>query len=206
MSFKFSLGNSKTTISCDDAESEEENESEVTVIDNNIYFYCPVSNESILALTKHIREITKKNMILGITYNIEPPNINLYINSQGGCVYSALSILDIIINNKVKINSIITGVCMSAATLISMVCHNRYITPNGYMLIHNMSIGGFWGKMHEFEDEMKNMTQLTKSLKNIYKNYGKINKTQIDSLLKKDLLLNSSVAKKYGFIDEIKLI
>ena len=205
MSFKFSLGNSKTTISCDDAE-EEEDVSEVTVIDNNIYFYCPVSNESILALTKHIREITKKNMILGITYNIDPPDINLYINSQGGCVYSALSILDIIINNKVKINSIITGVCMSAATLISMVCHNRYITPNGYMLIHNMSIGGFWGKMHEFEDEMKNMTQLTKSLKNIYKNYGKINKTQIDSLLKKDLLLNSSIAKKYGFVDEIKLI
>ena len=95
---------------------------------------------------------------------------------------------------------------MSAATLISMVCHNRYISPNGYMLIHNMSIGGFWGKMHEFEDEMKNMTQLTKSLKNIYKTYGKINRTQIDSLLKKDLLLNSSVAKKYGFVDEIKLV
>ena len=56
-------------------------------------------------------------MILSITYNIEPPDINLYISGQGGCVYSALSVLDIIINNKVKINSII-GVCMSAATLI----------------------------------------------------------------------------------------
>ena len=206
MSVKFNLSRAGTTISCDDADPEDETVSEVTVIDNNIYFYCPVSNESILQLTKHIREITKKNMILGITYNIEPPDINLYINSQGGCVYSALSVLDIIINNKVKINSIITGVCMSAATLISMVCHNRYITPSGFMLIHNMSIGGFWGKMHEFEDEMKNMTQLTKSLKNIYKTYGKINKTQIDSLLKKDLLLNSSVALKYGFVDEVKLI
>ena len=95
---------------------------------------------------------------------------------------------------------------MSAATLISMVCHNRYITPNGYMLIHNMSIGGFWGKMHEFEDEMKNMTQLTKKLKSIYKDYGSINKTQLDSLLKKDLLLNSTVALKYKFVDEIKVV
>jgi len=185
---------------------EEEIEPEVKIVDNNIYFYCPVNNKTILDLTLAVKDVTKKMLIAGITFGIDPPDINLYINSEGGCVYSALSILDTILNNKVNINTIISGVCMSAATLISMMGHKRYITPNSYMLIHNMSIGGFWGKMHEFEDEMKNMTQLTKNLKKIYNDYGNITKTQLDSLLKKDLLLNPNIAKKYGFVDEIKSI
>jgi ATP-dependent Clp protease protease subunit len=182
---------------------EEEYECNVKIVDNNIYFYCEVSNETVLQLTLSLKEVTKKMQIAGITFGIPPPDINLYINSRGGCVYSALSILDTILNNKVKINTVVSGVCMSAATLISMMGHKRYITPNSYMLIHNISINEFWGKMHEFEDEMKNMTQLTKNIKKIYSDYGNINKTQLDSLLKKDLLLSANIAKKYGFVDEI---
>ena len=187
-----------------DEEDEEEKEEEVIkVIDNNIYFYTEVSEKSIMELTLKLKEVTKKNLILGITYDITPPDINLYINSQGGCVYSALSIIDLIINNKVTINTIITGVCMSAATLISIMGHNRYIMPNSYMLIHNIS-SGFWGKMHEFEDEMQNLKELTNKIIKIYQSYSKITKKQLDNLLKKDLLINSEQALKFEFIDKIK--
>ena len=55
MSIKFKLnGTKRTTISCD-GENEEEPTYEVKVIDNNIYFYCPVDNDTILQLTSHIR-------------------------------------------------------------------------------------------------------------------------------------------------------
>ena len=70
------------------------------------------------------------------------------------------------------------------------------------MLIHQLSTV-FWGKMHEFEDEMKNMNKLTSNLKHIYKEYGSITKKQLDDLLKKDLLLDSKTCLKYGFVDEI---
>ena len=178
-------------------------ENEVTVVDNNIYFYSDVSPKSIKELLVNIKEITKKNQILSITYGIDAPPINLYINSEGGCLYSALSVIDIISSNKVPINTIVSGVCMSAATLILLSGHNRIMMPNSYMLIHNIS-SGFWGKMHEFEDEMKNLNELTKKLKDIYKKNSNITKAQLDKILKTDVIIPSIDCLKYGLIDEIK--
>ena len=73
---------------------------------------------------------------------------------------------NIILNNDVPIHTIITGHACSAASILSIIGAKRYIAPNSYMLIHNIS-SGFWGKMHEMEDEMKN-------LENIIKLYSKI--------------------------------
>jgi ATP-dependent Clp endopeptidase proteolytic subunit ClpP len=184
-------------------EPESVEEKSVTIVDNNIYFYTEVSIKAIKELLLHIKEITKKNQIIGITYGIEEPPINLYINSEGGCLYSALSIIDIISSNKVHINTIISGVCMSAATLIFLSGHTRYMMRNSYMLIHNIS-SGFWGKMHEFEDEMKNLTELTKKLKTIYKQNSNITKSQLDKILKTDVLITAENCLKYGLVDEIK--
>ena len=186
-------------------ETEEEQTYETCVVinDNNIYFYTEVSADSIKELLIHIKEITKKNQIIGITYGIDPPPINLYINSEGGCLYSALSIIDIISFNPVIINTIVSGVCMSAATFILLSGHNRYMMPNSYMLIHNIS-SGFWGKMHEFEDEMKNLNELTKKLKNIYKKTSNITQKHLDKILKTDVLIPAYDCLKYGFIDGIK--
>ena len=92
---------------------------------------------------------------------------------------------------------------MSAATLLFLSGHSRYIMENSYMLIHNIS-SGFWGKMHEFEDEMKNLTELTKKLKSIYTKNSTISKTQLDKLLKTDVLITSHQCLKYGLVDEIK--
>ena len=189
----------------DNEDEENTDEKEVKVIDNNIYFYTDVSSNSIKELIVLLKEVTKKNQIIGITFGIDPPPVNIYINSEGGCLYSALSIIDIISSNIIPVNTIISGVCMSAATLISLSGHNRYMMPNSYMLIHNIS-SGFWGKMHEFEDEMKNLTELTKKLKNIYKTNSKITKLQLDKILKTDLLIPANECLKFGLIDEIKIL
>lgn len=196
---------SKKIVICsneEDSDEEEQVEKLVTVVDNNIYFYTDVCEKSIKELILHIKEITKKNQILGITFGIDPPKINIYINSHGGCLYSALAIIDIIASNPVEINTIVSGVCMSAATLILLSGHNRFIMPNSYMLIHNIS-SGFWGKMHEFEDEMKNLNELTKKLKEIYKKNSNISRSQLDKLLKTDIIIPADECLKYGLIHEI---
>ena len=83
-----------------------------------------------------------------------------------------------------------------------MVGKNRQITKNSYMLIHNIS-SGFWGKMHEIEDEMKNLKLLTRDIRKMYQQYTNITMKQLDQLLKKDLLLNAKTCLNYGLIDEI---
>ena len=197
-----SIRSGKYRLEEEDAEPEEESDKGIIIQDNDIYFYSPVSSESVLKLNTAIKSITKCLQMWGIQFGVEPPPINIYIHSEGGEVHSALSTFDLIHNNPVHINTIITGNASSAATIISMAGHTRKITANSYMLIHNIS-SVFWGKMHEFEDEMKNMAKLTTNLKKIYNECGNITKKQLDDLLRKDLLLDAKTCIRYGFVDEI---
>lgn len=188
----------KMKESDENSDYEEEN---IKVINNDIYFYSDVTNESILELTIAIKKLTNELLIKNISYNVEIP-INLHINSDGGDVYAVLSIINLMENNKIDINTIIEGKACSAATILSLFGTNKYITRNSYMLIHNIS-SDFWGKMHEIEDEMKNLILLTKDVKKIYKSYSSISVKQLETLLKKDLLLDAGTCLKYGLVDDI---
>ena len=165
----------------EEEETTEEGE-EVKVIDNNIYFYCPVSMNSILELTLSIKKLTTQLIMMQVQFgSCFDPNINLNINREGGDVVAMLGIVDIILNNKVPIYTIITGHACSAASILSIIGAKRYIAPNSYMLIHNIS-STFWGKAHEFEDEMKNINKLTANLKKLYSTHGDIPKTKLEAL------------------------
>ena len=50
---------------------------------------------------------------------------------------------------------------------------------------------------------MKNLMLLTKDIKKIYRKYSSITVKQLDTLLKKDLLLNANTCIKYGLVDDI---
>ena len=168
---------------------------------NHIYFYSPVNDKTALALNMTINEVTNKVMKNCVDFEM-CPNIYLHINSGGGEVNAALSTVDTIRNNKIPIVSIIEGSAASAATLISIVCHERHIHKHAMMLIHQIS-GGFWGKMEEFKDEMKNMKQTMKIIMKIYKEYGKIPEEKLSELLKKDIWWKSKKCLKMGLVDKV---
>ena len=182
-------------------EDEEDCEDCIKVIDNHIYFYSNVSTKSILELTQLIKKLTKDLLVLNVQYNTDV-EICLHINSGGGDVFAILSCIHLIENNKININTIVEGQACSAATILSMIGKTRQITENSYMLIHNIS-SGFWGKMHEFEDEIKNLKLLTKDIRKMYTKYTSIKIKQLDQLLKKDLLLHAKICLSYGLVDEI---
>ena len=179
----------------------DERDRDIKVIDNHIYFYSDVSIKSILELTDMIKKLTKELLMLNIQFNTNV-EIYIHINSGGGDVFAVLSCIHLIENNKININTIVEGQACSAATILSIIGKKRQITQNSYMLIHNIS-SGFWGKMHEFEDEMKNLKLLTKDIRKMYNKYTNINTRQLDQLLKKDLLLHAKTCVSYGLVDEI---
>lgn len=185
----------------EDEEEETDGEEYIKVLDNHIYFYSDVSIKSILELTEIIKKLTKDLLLLNIQFDTDV-EIWLHINSGGGDVFAVLSCIHLIENNKININTIVEGQACSAATILSMIGKTRQITQNSYMLIHNIS-SGFWGKMHEFEDEMKNLKLLTKDIRKMYNKYTNINTRQLDQLLKKDLLLNAKTCVSYGLVDDI---
>ena len=181
---------------------EEEEETEITVINNEIFFYCYIDKSSILKLRTEITKLSNKNKLLAINNSIPIPPIKLYINSEGGELASALSIVDFIIRSEVPIHTIIEGEAASAATLISVVGHRRFITKNSHMLIHQVR-GGIWGKMAEFEEEIQNMKMYSDKLISIYKKYTNIREEKLIKILKKDILWDSKKCLKYGLVDEI---
>ena len=226
MDYDFSLKRGKKRFRCED-EEEEESDSDskkkepkskkekfgtkklgedksisISSINNHIYFYCSVSKSSALSLNKEIRTVTRDLLTYSRKYGMNPPPIYLHINSYGGSVFAGLSIIDQIKENAIPIYSVIEGAAASAATMISVCCDKRFIKPNSYMLIHQLS-SGFWGKMNEFQDEIANLKELMKVIKKIYIENTKLKSDELDDILKHDLWWNASVCKKKGLVDKI---
>lgn len=183
-------------------EDEEADDELIECINNNIYFYNEITTYSCFKLRIILKKLIDKQLIYSIQNSCDIIPINLHINSQGGDITAALCIVDTIINSKVPINTIIEGEAASAATIISVVGHKRFINPNAHMLIHQIR-AGFWGKIDECKDEMKNIKKYSKIIKKIYKEYTTLSDDKIDNFLKKDIYWGSRLCLKYGLVDEI---
>jgi len=185
-----------------DDDNEETGEEMVKKEFNRIYFYADVNDESCLELNRQLKVTEKELLCLAHNYSCTPPPIFIHINSNGGDIFAAMSVIDTIRLCKVKTISIVEGGAASAATMISVVADKRIITKNAHMLIHQLS-SDFWGKMHEIEDEMKNLKKLMERIKHIYMEKANIPKSKLNKLLKHDLWLSSDECKKYGLVDKI---
>lgn len=176
----------------------------VSVINNNeLYFYEGINPTSILLLNKTISDLSRHMLITQITFDLpQPPHIKLHINSDGGEVFSALSLVDRIRSSKVPIHSYAEGLVASAATLISVSCQKRYIGRNAIILIHQVR-SWFEGTYEDFKDEKQNMDLIMKLVKDVYLKHTKFKENELDELLKRDIYLNAEDAIKYGIADEI---
>lgn len=179
------------------------NEIETKVVDNHIYYYSSVNKKSALELNMKLKEVENKLIKKYNDYNGHQEYIYLHINSFGGSVFSAFSVIDTIKNSKIPVVSIIEGAAASAATLISVMCDYRIIYENSYMLIHQLS-SGTWGKMSELEDEMENLKELMTAIRKIYKESTNIPEGEINEILKHDLWWNPQICLQKGLVDEIK--
>jgi ATP-dependent Clp endopeptidase proteolytic subunit ClpP len=176
----------------------------VSVIDNNeLYFYNDVNTESALIVNKTLSDLARQLLIAKITFDLqETPHIKLHINSDGGEVFGALSIVDRIQASKVPVHSYAEGLVASASTLISVSCHKRYIRKNTILLIHQVR-SWFEGTYEDFNDEKQNMDLIMKVVKDIYLKHTKFTEDELNTLLKRDIYLNADDAIKYGLADEI---
>ena len=184
--------------------SSESGENIVKANGNHIYLYSEIDRKTAYDVNHQIKSIsndlkTIKNLM---TIPNNETQIYLHINSYGGSVFDALSIIDTIQNCNVPVYSIIEGCAASAATLISVVCNKRYITKNSYMLIHELR-SGIWGKYSEIEEEYENLTSLMDTLFSIYQENTNIkNQKTLKNLLKKDSWWNAEICLKKGLVDE----
>jgi ATP-dependent protease ClpP protease subunit len=185
----------------DDDEYDESSLRRITCEENHIYFHAEVDRGSVFEMIEHLRKCELKNIVNAHKSCIDEIPIYLHINSFGGSVFDAMTAIDAIQSCKVPVYTIIEGSTASAGTLISIVGVKRFMRPNAYMLIHQLS-SGFWGKMSELTDEFENNTLLMNKIKNLYKDYASIPRKDLAEILKHDLWWDFDKCKKYGLVDE----
>lgn len=186
-----------------DSDSTKSSKETLNISNNQIFFYDDVTRQSIFTLNRQLDATSKSIQIFKIHYNLPTLTpIQLFINSEGGEVFSAFSAVDRITSSVVPVHSYVEGFCASAATLLSVCCHKRYIRKNGFMMIHQLS-GGVWGNFETIKEESENMELLMKCIKRIYLQHTKIPENDLIEILKHDTYLDAEECLKYGLVDEI---
>ncbi len=174
--------------------------------ENHLYFYEDIDSGSSLRLIRELKSLDmlflKERLERGVAPNYPYPPIWLHIQSDGGDVFSSLAIADTIKTLKCPVYSIIEGSACSGATIISSVCKTRYILPNSFMMIHQVS-GGNWGTYAEHKDEMKILSMIMKSLTSFYVKHSLLTKKEVREMLKHDSWMDAEEAKEKGFVDFI---
>lgn len=185
----------------DDDDTASDNSKTITRENNHIYFYAEVNRQNIFDLIDLIRKCEIDNIITAHKNCLDDIPIFIHISSFGGLLFDAFTAIDVIQACKVPVHTIIDGPTASAGTIISVVGKKRYMRPNAYMLIHQLSSSS-WGKMAELEDEHENNTMLMKRIKDIYMENASIPKKQLSEILKHDLWWDLNKCVSYGLVDE----
>lgn len=178
----------------------------VETVNNHVYFYAGVDSDRVLALIREIRNLDAMlrsehiSRQLGSSVPLTP--IWLHVNSGGGFLYDGFAAANQLQGIASPIYSLVEGYCASAATLISLSCTKRFILPNAFMLIHQLS-NFMWGKYEEFKDEMKLLDMAMKQLQAFYASRTNLTKEEVEQLLKRESWFEASECLERGFVDEI---
>lgn len=167
---------------------------------NVIYFYSPIDTYSIFLLNKEIDNVVFNLKLNNI--NESKPFIKLHVHTTGGDLYAGLSGMEHIRTCEFDIHAYIDGFVASAGTILILGAKKRIMYKYSEILIHQLSTG-FLGKYQEMVEEAKNCKKLMKMMKEIYGEYTKIPEDVLDSLLTKEINLNSKKCLKYKIVDEV---
>lgn len=132
-------------------------------------------------------------------------DINIYINSFGGCAYTAMGFYDFLRSLKTcNINTYNVGCAMSGGSVIFMAGDNRYMYENTVFMMHSVSSGAE-GKVHlDLVDEAEECKKIHSQLCEIYAKHTKRSKRQWDNLIKyKDRYYRAEEALKMGIVHKV---
>lgn len=186
-------------------EDEFQYDNDVSCKDNRIFFKTNVTQNSVEKLIKIIEAKTRKYKKVSTHKMIKtakPNPLYLHITSYGGDLLAGFRAVDAIKRSEIPIYTIVDGYAASAATLMSIVGKKRYMTPNSYMLIHQLSSGSN-GKFWEIKDEFDNCETWMNDIYDLYIDNTKLTREQLEEHLSHDLWWKSQQCIDSGLVDDV---
>ena len=169
--------------------------------------YSRLLNERIIFLGTPIDDQIA-NLIVAQLIHLESEDpekdIQIYINSPGGQVYSGLAIYDTMQYIKPDIQTTCVGIAMSmgAVILAGGAKGKRVALPNAKILIHQVS-GGFQGQGTDIEIQARETINLKRRLEEILAEHTGRPTETVAKDMERDYFLTSQEAMEYGIIDNV---
>ncbi len=131
-------------------------------------------------------------------------DINLYINSPGGSVTSALAIYDTIEFIKPDVTTIYMGQAASAAAILlaAGTKGKRFALPHARILIHQPH-GGAEGQSSDIEIQAREIQRIRDLLDQILADKTGQDLSRITADTDRDFIMTAQEAVEYGIIDQV---
>src|SRR5579864_4789103 len=151
---------------------------------------------------------TIANLIMAQLIHLESEDpdkdINLYINSPGGSVYSGLAIYDTMQFIKPDVATTCVGIAMSMGALLlgAGTQGKRTALPNSKILIHQVS-GGFQGQGTDIEIQARETINLKRRLEEIIAQHTNQPIDKVSKDMERDYYMTADEAHEYGIVDQV---
>jgi len=131
-------------------------------------------------------------------------DINMYINSPGGQVYSGMAIYDTMQYIKSDVSTICVGLAASMGSflLAGGAAGKRASLPNSRIMIHQ-PLGGAQGQATDIEIQAKEILWIRQRLFELLAQHTGKDVEQIERDADRDYFLSPHEAKEYGLIDNV---
>lgn len=130
----------------------------------NLLISDEISQGTVGSMIKEIFEINEDDDQKIDTYkDWDRSPIMLFINSNGGSVYSGLALVDVIKQSKTPVYTICIGSCMSMGLWIWLAGEKRFVGENSTLMFHDLTKLTY-GKSEALKQELSEMTRLQKIL------------------------------------------
>lgn len=169
--------------------------------------YSRLLKDRIIFLGGPIDDVVANNVIAQLLFldsEDQKKEIQMYINSQGGEVYSGMAIYDTMNYVKAPVSTICVGLAasMAAFLLAGGQKGKRYSLPNSRILIHQPA-GGTQGQASDIKIQAEEILKIREEMNKILaKNTGR-GLRMIEHDTDRDFYMRAEEAKKYGIIDKV---
>ncbi len=131
-------------------------------------------------------------------------DIQMYINSPGGIVYSGLAIYDTMHFIKPDVATTCCGIAMSMGSLLLAggAPGKRSALPNSRILLHQPH-GGYQGQASDIAIHAEEAVKLRRRMEEIYAEHTGRSHEEVSDVLERDRYFTPEEAKEFGLIDRV---
>ena len=169
--------------------------------------YSLLLRERIIFLGTQINDQVSNLMVAQLLFlDREDPDrqINMYINSPGGSIYSGLAIYDTMQQVRSPISTVAVGVTASFGTILlaAGTKGKRYALPHATIHVHQ-PLSSFQGQASDIAIQAKEILRLREELNNILVLHTDQPLDIIERDTERDFYMTGETAEEYGIIDHV---